>query len=327
MGPVDDTKGIIVVPREAPPTWAPTTTGKLGAYRTDGTSESADGTSAEDPGLDAVVESAPAPSKAEDGPQEEPTTKPGVFRVAVKESAQDANPTVKEWVDAAGDMFRYETRRTAEQHAAALGDQGGAPVAIQAAAPNDRSRADAYLVAAADRNVSTPANSDANGLEFDVEANQYGALGEALVTSPATDPPALSYYVDDDLDVEEAVRVRVESGEPVTAAAESGASRRLNEQTWLPDCVAVAERVSTGAEIRRYWCEIKTGDASFARSQTAVMQAKAAAPGATVLKARVRVEDLPDSYRVSFTEVSPIEASDDEPDQVAGEQADDAEIL
>lgn len=259
------------------------------------------------------------------------------FQVAVKESASDRNPEVAKWVEAAGRLFTYDTRSAAEEHAAGLSDQGGAPVAVQAAAPNDDSPADAYLVAGADRNRSEPADPSEDAWDFDVAANQYGALGEALLTTPRTNPPALTYFVEGHRDIDEEIQVRIESGDPVNAAIADPGSAQLTEQTWIPDCVAVARRAATGAVLGRYLCEIKTGDASFQRHQTAVMEATAAEPGVTVLKVRVRIDSLPDSYHVRFETVSPdsdaavVDAGADREDGDDAEdvvvRGDDAEIL
>lgn len=270
------------------------------------------------------------PESADEAPpagSTERSSTDGVFRVTVKESAQTANPAVADWVGAAGDVFRYETQATAEQHAAALSEEGGAAVSIQAAAPNDPDETDAYLIADPERSVSTPADPAADTWSFDVEANQYGAIGEALLTTPARNPPALTYFIERDLALDEAVRVRVESGELVTDVAMGGESVQLNERTWIPDCVAVAERESTGAVVERYWCEIKTGDGSFERAQTDVMRAKAATPGATVLKIRVDIDELPDSYRVTFERVDDAADNDASDDSGAAQAGNDAEIL
>ncbi|NHN60471.1 MULTISPECIES: hypothetical protein [Halorussus] len=53
--------------------------------------------------------------------------------------------------------------------------------------------------------------------------------------------------------------------------------------------------------LERYYCEIKTGNASFERSQ--VDAVKALARKERVLKIRVIIENLPDQYSLRIHEV------------------------
>ncbi|MFT4932321.1 MAG: hypothetical protein ACI91T_002212, partial [Natronomonas sp.] len=138
---------------------------------------------------------------------------------------------------------------------------------------------------------------------FDASGNQYGAVAEALLATPGTNPPALTYYVREDLDLNDEVRVEVERERTVTREIDADDGRRT--ATWTADLVVTAYRPSTGAPLREYWCEIKAGAASFERDQTAVMRAKADDPAVTVLKIRVDLDPLPDRYGVRFDPVEP----------------------
>lgn len=71
----------------------------------------------------------------------------------------------------------------------------------------------------------------------------------------------------------------------------------------MPDCCVVARDGWNGEALERYWCEIKTGNASFERSQADVMRRLAAEE--RVLKIRVSIDDLPDQYSVRIHEVEP----------------------
>lgn len=71
-------------------------------------------------------------------------------------------------------------------------------------------------------------------------------------------PSALEYFVKRDLDVDSddlefGLRIDVTSGKPVSA--DKGGS-------WMPDCCVVARDGWNDGVLERYWCEIKTGDAS-----------------------------------------------------------------
>jgi hypothetical protein len=73
---------------------------------------------------------------------------------------------------------------------------------------------------------------------------------------------------------------------------------RLN---WHPDCCVIARDGWKDGLIERYWCEIKTGNASFERQQVESMRKLAAEE--RVLKIRVIIDDLPDQYSVRIHEV------------------------
>lgn len=223
--------------------------------------------------------------------------------VAIKPYAREANEVADVLASESGDYVRFPDRTAAEERAATLSERGETPVEIQAVAPQDPTDADAYLVAAPERRTRDPDGSVDGTLAFDTTATQYGALGETLLLCYAADPPVLSYYAREDLDhLSEAERERLRldvdrSPDPVSMPGSDGTKR------WIPDCRVVARLGPDGPALREYWCEIKTGDASFERDQQAVMRWKARE--ATVLKVRFDVEDLPDSYSVSISEVEP----------------------
>ncbi|WP_135806079.1 hypothetical protein [Halorussus marinus] len=220
------------------------------------------------------------------------------FRVAIKDSATDANEAAWQFGRAEGETAKFDSEADARRRARELSAAGETPLKIQRAAPQDPSDADAYLVAWPERRRRDPDGTPARGLTFDTAANQYGALGEAVVCSPAVNPPVLAHFarVDPALPDED-LRVELDADpEPVVV----GASRR-----WVPDCRATVRLGPDRPVLTEYWCEVKTGDGSFERSQREAMTAKAGE--ATVLKIRVDVTELPDSYTAWVRKVDPEE--------------------
>lgn len=220
------------------------------------------------------------------------------FTVEIKPGALEANDAVVDVHEAHGEQLSFGSRADAEAFADRLSDAEGS-IDVQAAARNDPSDVEGYLIAQYDRSVRDPASIDADTWTFDVGANLYGALGEAVVTSGAK-PPALEYFVRQDLDTvldarDCGLRISVTGGDPV--------SLEQGQLSWLPDCCIEARAGPGGELLERYWCEVKTGDASFERSQAAAMQALAAEE--RVLQIRVRIDSLPDQYSVRVTEVEP----------------------
>lgn len=226
------------------------------------------------------------------------------FVVEVKSSATDANGAVAELAEAEGKFLDYPSRQEAETHVAQLNEKGEVRVALQKVAQQDTTAADVYLIPQPERNVQTPVDSEADTWVFGVGANQYGAIGEALIKNPGNSPPALKNFIEQDLDQpEEELHISM-----VQNAAHSqyhDGRGRPRYKSWLPDCVLEVEKGYPGELLRKYWCEIKTGSSSFERNQTELMQQKASEPGITVLKIRVRLDDLPEQYSVRFQEVSP----------------------
>lgn len=220
------------------------------------------------------------------------------FRVAVKESALEANEAVRELADAEGSVVSFGSRADAEERAELLSAEGATRVAVQAAAPADSTDADAYLVADPERCTRDPDGSIAEGLTFDVTGNQYGALGEALVLAHETNPPLLAHFAQRDLDSGD-TNLRVElDADPDPVVGDAAAGTR-----WVPDCRA---EVLVGPDrrlVEEYWCEIKTESSSAERSQRDLMRRKARE--ATVLLVRIDVTNLPDSYTARIRRVEP----------------------
>jgi len=238
-----------------------------------------------------------APSGSLDAEPVVPDEESG-FAVEIKTGALQVNDALIGVYEEYGEVLSFSSRRKAEMFARQLSAESGA-LRVQSAAPNDPSGVDGYLLAEYDRSVREPASVEGEKWTFDVGANLYGALGEAVVTS-GSKPPALEYFVKQDLagalnDTESELRVRVTSGEPVSLGN--------NRTNWIPDCCLEARDGWRGELLERYWCEIKTGDASFERSQATAMEALAA--DERVLKIRVLIDELPDQYSVRIHEVDP----------------------
>lgn len=197
------------------------------------------------------------------------------------------NDVVRARFFARGASRSFESRSAAEAFAKRATREGSVRVVVQASAPQDDS-CDAYLVAIPARNTTEPANPEDEYWRFHTEANQQGALGEVLATTPATNPPALTWFVRQDLDDPDCLVVRVDR------ATEAVGS-------WQPDCRVDA--VVDGVVDEQYVCEIKTGNASFQRGQREGMDR--AANAGRVLTVRVRITDLPDEYEVHVREYEP----------------------
>lgn len=223
------------------------------------------------------------------------------FRVAVKPSAIDATDAARALVADRGEVVAFPSEDAAVAEAERLSRDAAAGLRVQRAAPQDPAAVDAYLIAWPDRRTHDPVESADGRMTFETTAHQYGAIGEALLLSYGANPPPLAAYVSDDLQDgtpggEFWVDVDRDPDPVVFGGAEPATWMR-----WVPDCVATARETATGAALRTYWCEIKTGDASFGRDQADVMAYKA--HEAPVLSIRVDVTGLPDRYSVGIREV------------------------
>lgn len=258
------------------------------------------------------------------------------FLVAVKRSAVERNAAVAAAVGGEPATLSYESRAAAAAAAREFAADAG-PVRLQQVAPQDDTAADAYLVGAARYDDSPPELPAAAGWTFGVGADEYGALGEALLTAGDGVSRPVRQFVAADLapheaggrdraetgngggdgsrggtitrsettvrgdttDADEARRTRqrlaeqldvtVEaSPEPVTVPGESGA--------WHPDLRIDARH--RGTLVATYDCEVKTGEGDVERNQRSI--AERVADERNVVIARVLVDDLPETFEVSF---------------------------
>jgi hypothetical protein len=102
------------------------------------------------------------------------------FVVEVKPGALDVNGTLVDAVEAHSRILEFGSRTHAESYARQLSTSGGS-LRIQAAAENDPSEVDAYLLADHSPSIKEPAHVDGDTWAFDIGANLYGALGEAIL--------------------------------------------------------------------------------------------------------------------------------------------------
>lgn len=224
------------------------------------------------------------------------------FTVAVKDGALAVNTNVIDAVEIHGRTLEFGSRTAAERYAAQL-SSGAGSLRVQGAAPNDPSDADAYLLADHNPSIKEPADIDGETWTFDVGANLYGSLGEAiLLHSPK--PHALYYFVREDLDLEteeleHELQLTVRQNQYVPPEEQAGDELG----GWRPDCKLVARDGWSGQVLETYYCEIKTGNASFERSQVATMEQLA--EDERVLKIRLLIDELPDQYSLRIHEVAP----------------------
>ncbi len=227
------------------------------------------------------------------------------FVLEVKSGALEVNDTLREAVDSPGHTLEFGSRSQAEDYARQLSASDGA-LRVQATPANEPRDVDAYLLADHDLSIAEPAEIDGDAWTFDVGANLYGTLGEAILLH-APKPHALVYFVRRDLDIDEedlewGLNVDVEPGKPLSVDRD-GERRR-----WTPDCVVEATDGWSGRTLERYFCEIKTGNASFERSQVDTMRELASEE--RVLKIRVDIDSLPDQYSLRIHEVEPPDEND-----------------
>lgn len=230
-----------------------------------------------------------------EGPDRGPPVEPGSatgFTLEVRDGALAVNDRLDGVRSRYGRQLAFGSRRQAETYAAWL-STGDGSVTVQAAPEGERRDVDAYLLAAHSPSVTTPAAVAGDRWEFDVDANLYGALGEALLLE-APKPYALSYFVREDLGIEEPVHLDVQRAPTPTAATDVG---------WIPDCEVLVRTAPDGPVRERYVCEIKTGGGTLERGQRPGMEALARSE--RVLLVRVDIEDLPERYAVTISEVEP----------------------
>ncbi|AWB26534.1 hypothetical protein [Halococcoides cellulosivorans] len=218
-----------------------------------------------------------------------------MYRLAIKESAREANDAVADLVADRGDVLDCESEGAAQALAERV-SAAGERVRVQAAAPQDSSDADGYLIRHPRRYVSDPKPSDTTGLTFDVGANQYGALGEALVCGTSGLARGIKHVLRNELDdvIDERHYLYGIPDPYITDDLDADVS-------WSPDLLVLVGSEYQDNPVAMYYCEIKTGDASFQRTQADDMQAVAREYG--VLKIRVIVEALPDEYTLEVSEV------------------------
>ncbi|MFB9807485.1 hypothetical protein ACFFQF_20710 [Haladaptatus pallidirubidus] len=146
------------------------------------------------------------------------------FTVEVKDNAIEVNTTISEIITTHGRTLDFGSRAHAGAYASQL-SAGDGSLRIQAAPANDPRDVDAYLLADHTPSITKPAATDGETWTFDVGANLYGALGEAILTS-APKPHALYYFVRQDLEVDDR---ELESGQPWRSRV--GGRSRLTIQT------------------------------------------------------------------------------------------------
>lgn len=224
------------------------------------------------------------------------------FVIEVKSGAIEVNSGLREAVESNGHTLDFGSRSHAEDYARQLSASGG-ELRVQAAPENEPRAIDAYLLADHSPSIAEPAEIDGDTWTFEVGANLYGMLGETILLH-APKPHALVYFVRQNLDVDKddlewGLNVNVNRGRPLSVEDSTGKVR------WTPDCVVEAKDGWDGELLERYYCEVKTGGASFERSQIEAMEVLAR--DERVLKIRVSIENLPDRYSLQIHEVDPPE--------------------
>lgn len=218
----------------------------------------------------------------------------GEFVVEIKQTARARNTAVATLYEREGETVTYPSEDRAREAVKELASRGVGPVRLQAVAPQDDSAVDAYLVGASRHDIDIPNRPPEAGWTFGVDASQYGALGESLLTAGDRAARPLRTFVryDHDLDPEAPLTVSVDTDpDPISLP---GQGRR-----WEPDCVIAAS--VNHRLLDRYACEIKTGDGRLERSQESAIEA--AARDLPVLVVFVDITCLPETYDVHIEKV------------------------
>lgn len=216
------------------------------------------------------------------------------FVVEIKQSARVRNAAVQELYEQDGARVTYPSASVAEEAVSDLASRGGGPVRLQAVAPQDGSNVDGYLVGASRHEETVPADPPESGWTFGVDASQYGALGEALLTAGDGGSRPIRSFVryDQGLGLDTPLEIGLETDPaPVTVPGDVG--------RWDPDCVV--EATVGHRTIARYYCEVKTGNGRLERSQERAIAA--ASRETPVLLVWVDVSSLPDEYEVEIEKV------------------------
>jgi hypothetical protein len=138
------------------------------------------------------------------------------------------NRQLRDAVETHSQTLEFRSRTTAEDYAERLSASDGS-LRIQSVPDNEPKAIDAYLLADHNPSIKTPAEIDGKMWTFDVGANLYGALGEAILID-APKPHALIHYIRQDLefdetDLEWGVNVTVERGQLLSVTSSEGATR------------------------------------------------------------------------------------------------------
>lgn len=218
-----------------------------------------------------------------------------MFDVFITETARDANPAVEAYVAEYGEVVSFRSKNAAEEWASELSEDGGR-VRIQKAAPQETRDINAYLVSDPRTYTSVPKETNSSGLVFDTTANQYGALGEAVVAGSYGVSPGLKYYI------EQHTELPAEDEYKITRRNRPRIPQEIDyDGTWSPDLVVDVKQLEDWQTIETFYCEIKAGDASFERNQRESMQSLPREHN--VLKIRVDITELPAEYRLLITPV------------------------
>lgn len=237
--------------------------------------------------------------------EEPPPEESGPFRVALKESACEVSPEVAARREAGGEIVTYESRRAAEQKL--LESIDCRVLRLQDAAPNDPNAVDAYLIKGRELKPDPDERGPpADGWTHQLEAQQVGALAEALFGAYSYDPPPIVAYAARQLSLDtDEFRVAVEDAPSPIGTPESKGGNGL----WQPDFEFRVRRKTDqqpygydGPLLQRYVAEVKHGSTSFGRNQRDQMHRHHAesGPDTAVLIVRVDLEAVPQHYDVTI---------------------------
>jgi hypothetical protein len=231
------------------------------------------------------------------------------FVVAVKTSAIERNERVRDLVDGREQRVEYESRAAAEDAAESFSAEGS-PVRLQRLAPQDDTDADAYLVGAARYDPLPRRGPAAEGWTFAVGSDEYGALGETVLTAGSGVTRPIQQFVSEDLNLDRDLRER-DDDDPLEIAVDDNPERVTlpgESGAWHPDLrIGVTFR---GVSVIAYDCEVKTGDGDIERNQERIIER--VADERHVVLARVDVSGLPQTFSVSFETYGTTPALDSE---------------
>ena len=217
-----------------------------------------------------------------------------MYRMEIKGNAIKLSSAIRDVSEERGHIVEFESEEAAESWKNKFSVENG-QIRISTVAPQDPRDLDGYLIGFPERNTHEPKQTEKVGLTFDVGANLYGEIGEALICGSYGLSPGIQYYF-----FEEVEGVNQQDNWIRSISRPNLANITDSEISWSPDCLIEVGDYETSSTAQ-YFCEVKTGDASFERNQVEGMER--VAKNYNVLKIRVIIENLPEEYTVRINEV------------------------
>ena len=226
------------------------------------------------------------------------------FTVALKDSACDASAKAARLREQCSEYITYDSERAARSD---LLDPDRPSLRFQSPAPNDPADVDAYLVKVREVDPAPDDRGPAReGWEFNMTAQQVGALSEALFDAYRYDPPPIVAYVAKDLNMDpDAFRVVVNPDDSPSIPSSDGMGHwRWDAHFTVHRRTEESPSWQQGPLLKQYLAEVKHGSTSFERNQRAEMERIAQdVPDVDVLVIRINLDGTPQTYSLTIARV------------------------